>query len=315
MSAFIKAPFGQVAPYLADYGFRPVPIKRTFKAPMIDGWQAGHPPGHYLPHRNPETGALTNCASWGTGLLTEFTPGVDLDIKDRELVRVLLDVAYEVLGPTPFRVGAPPKVLLPYSTTAPFDKISGRWWALPGEDFRAASYSPHRIETLGRGQQFVCYAKHPRGSYYRWRRGCPMDTLLVDLPEIDETAAKGFLATAEAILEDIGAIPLRRENKVWRPNLAQPETTFRRPKLSDGPINSEWQRLDPETLAKKIDPTHARPLCKNGGWICSCPAHTSEGHRSLSITKRDGGGSIVHCFGECSFPEIAREIATIVGAA
>jgi hypothetical protein len=315
MSAFIKAPFGRVAPYLWDYGYPPVPIKPTFKAPMIDGWQAGHPPGHYLPHRNPETGALNNCASWGTGILTETCPAVDLDIKARELVRVLLDVAYDVLGLTPFRVGAPPKVLLPYSTAAPFDKVSGRWWALPGEDFRVAKYSPHRVEILGKGQQFVCYAKHPRGSYYRWRRGCPMDTPLVDLPEIDETTAKGFLATAETILEDIGGIPLRRENQVWRPDLARAEQGSRRREVSDGPIDSSWQHLDPETLAKKIDPTNARPLRKSGGWTCKCPGHDGVGNRSLSITKRDGGGSVVHCFAECGFSEIAREISAILRTA
>jgi hypothetical protein len=35
----------------------------------------------------------------------------------------------------------------------------------------------------------------------------------------------------------------------------------------------------------------------------------------LSITPRDGGGSVVHCFAECDFAEIAREISAIVGRA
>jgi hypothetical protein len=304
MSAFIKAPFGQLAGYLEDYGYHPVPIKPGFKAPMVDDWPAGHPRSHYLPR----------CASWGTGILTETSPAVDLDIKDREVVRALLDVAYDGLGPTPFRVGAPPKVLLPYSTSEPFEKISGRWWALPGENYRGSGYSPHRIEVLGRGQQFVAYAKHPRGTYYRWRKGCPMDTPLIDLPEVDEASAKGFLATAEQIIKDIGAVPLRRMNKVWYPDLEQPEQLSRRRDNSDGPIDSGWQRLDPETLAKRLDPKHASRL-KNDGWICTCPAHRGVGHRSLSITPRRGGGSIVHCFAECDFTEIAREISAIVGGA
>jgi hypothetical protein len=298
VSAFVKAPFGQVAPFLADYGYQPVPIKPGFKAPLIDGWQDGHPPGHYLPQ----------CARWGTGILTATCPAVDLDIKDRAVVRVLIELAGEMLGPTPFRIGAPPKVLLPYSTAAPFDKIAGRWWALPGEDFRLDGYAPHRVEILGNGQQFVCYARHPRGTVYRWRRGEPMDTPRIDLPEIDETSARAFLAGAETIIQDIGAIPLRRENKVWRPDLARPE----QPEWHRERISSDWQRLDPETLAKRIDHKHARRL-NRGGWITSCPAHASEGHRSLSITPRDGGGSVVHCFGECSFTEIAREISARIG--
>jgi hypothetical protein len=302
MSGFFNAPYGQLSGYLEGYGYRPVPIKPGFKFPALDDWQAGHPRSHYLPRY----------AAWGTGILTATCPAVDLDVKDRELVRVLLDVAYEDLGPTPFRVGAPPKVLLPYSTSAPFDKISGRWWALPGEDFRSVSYSPHRIEVLGIGQQFVAFARHPRGTFYRWRKGCPMDTPLIDLPEIDETAAKDFLTAAEAILENIGAVPLRRMNKVWYPDLVGAEQPCTRVQKSCDRISSDWQRLDPEALAKRIDAMNARRI--KGGWITSCPAHKSVGARSLSITPRDGGGSVVHCFGECPFPEIAREIASIVGA-
>jgi hypothetical protein len=303
-TSYTAEPFGVVAPYLADYGYLPVPIRPGAKAPMLDDWQAGHPPDHYLP----------KCATWGTGILTGTCPAVDLDIRDRELVRVLIELAGDLLGPCPFRVGAPPKALMPFSTAQPFDKISGRWWALPGDNWRADSYSPHRIEILCDGQQFVAYAKHPRGTFYRWRRGEPMDTYLVDLPEIDQAGAAAFLQTAEQIIAETGAVPLRRQDKVWFPDLEHPAQLSRRREGTGERIDSTWQRLDPETLAKRIDPKHARRL-NGGGWITSCPAHKSEGHRSLSITPRDGGGSVVHCFAECSFQEIAREISAIVGRA
>ena len=42
MSAFLQATFAEVAPFLADYGYHPVPIKPGAKAPLIDDWQAGH---------------------------------------------------------------------------------------------------------------------------------------------------------------------------------------------------------------------------------------------------------------------------------
>jgi Bifunctional DNA primase/polymerase, N-terminal len=180
MSAFMKAAFGELAPYLADYGYDPVPIKPGFKAPLLDDWQTSHPPDHYLPHRDPVSGKVTDCQRWGTGILTVSCPAVDLDIRDREIVRVLIDLASEMLGPSPFRVGAPPKALLPFATAAPFDKISGRWFAMPGESFRAPAYAPHRIEVLSDGQQFVAYARHPRGSWYRWRRGGPMADYRID---------------------------------------------------------------------------------------------------------------------------------------
>jgi len=286
--------FGDLAPYLADYGYRPVPIKPGFKAPLLDDWQAGYPPDHYLPR----------CATWGIGILTATCPAVDLDIRDRALVRVLIELAGEMLGPSPFRVGAPPKVLLPFSIAEPFDKITGRSWALPGDDWTAPGYAPHRIEILGDGQQFVAYACHPRGTFYRWRRGIP----LVDLPEIDQVDAAEFVAGAELVLANYGAVPLRRENNTFRPDIAGPEP--RRP--AAGPIDSAWQALDPETLAFLLDAKHARRL-RAGAWITSCPAHASQGHRSLSITPRAGGGSVVHCFGGCDFVEVARAIADIAG--
>jgi hypothetical protein len=300
MSIFIDATFGIVAPFLADYGYQPVPIRPAAKAPLIDDWQAGHAPNHYLPHY----------AAWGTGILTSTCPAIDLDIRDRELVRILIDLAGEMLGPSPFRVGAPPKALLPFSTGAPFDKISGRWWALPGDNWRAPGYTPHRVEILGDGQQFLAYAKHPRGTFYRWRRREPMDTHLIDLPEIDQASATAFKDAAEQIIAEAGAVPLRRQNKCWWPDLQQP-AQFVRHRRPNPAVNSGWQRIEPERLAKLIDVRHARRL-RAGGWITSCPAHVSEGHRSLSITPRDNGGSVVHCFGGCEFIEIAREISALV---
>jgi DNA-binding cell septation regulator SpoVG len=303
VSAILKVPFGELAPFLADYGYEPVPIRPGAKAPMIDDWQAGHLPNHYLPQY----------ASWGTGILTRSCPAVDLDVRDKELVRVLIELADDLLGPSPFRVGCPPKVLVPFRTGAPLDKISGRWWAMPGDDWRAPAYSPHRVEILGDGQQFVAYARHPRGTFYRWCRGEPMDTLQIDLPEIDVDQAQAFLETAERVIAEAGGVPLARRNKIWFPDTAQHEQDRRRSHAGER-IDSDWQRLDPETLAKLIDAKHARRL-KAGAWITSCPAHRSEGHRSLSITARQGGGSIVHCFGDCTFAEVDRAISTIVGRA
>jgi Bifunctional DNA primase/polymerase, N-terminal len=320
MSAFMKATFGELAPYLADSGYEPVPIPRGRKGPLIRDWQAGHQPNHYLPHVDPDTRTVTDCARHGVGLLTRNCPAVDLDVRDRELVRVLIDLAGEVLGPSPFRVGAPPKALLAFSTDEPFDKISGRWFALPGDNWRADGYGPHRIEILCDGQQVVAYARHPRGTFYRWRRGEPMVAHRIDLPEIDQAAATAFLHAAHSIIRETGAVPLVRRDKVWFPDAwapsdfgepEQPKQTVRR--RTNSRLDSDWQRLEPEDLAKEIDAKHAKRT--SDGWITSCPAHKSEGHRSLSITPRDGGGSVVHCFAECDFAEIAREISAIVGRA
>ena len=193
-----------------------------------------------------------------------------MDIRDRELVRVLLELAGDMLGPSPFRVGQPPKALLPFSTAEPFDKISGRWWGLPGDDWQTSDYAPHRIEILCDGQQFVAYARHPRGTFYRWRRGEPMDTYLIDLPEIDQAAAQAFLEVAEQIIVDMGAVPLRKQAGLWRPEVSEattlPELGItreqrpprpRRLPSPEGDFVSGWQLLDPEHVARSIDPQGA----------------------------------------------------------
>jgi hypothetical protein len=297
MSAFTRLPFASVAPLLADYGYDPVPIKPGYKAPMLDGWQEPKTPGRYLP----------KCAAWGTGILTATCPAVDLDIRDRELVRVLIELAGEVLGLSPFRVGAPPKALLPFSTGAPFPKITGRWWALPGDDITTEGYSGHRIEILGAGNQFVAFARHPRGTFYRWRRYSPISTPRDGLPSVDEAEAREFLAAAQRIIQGVGAVHVECRNKVWRRVVEHKHP--RRERSREYPP-AEWQQMDAETLARAIDNRARRTA---GGWKCRCPAHR-DASPSFTVTQGDGQ-AVVHCFTGCAFPDISRAIETLLGRA
>ena len=139
-----------------------------------------------------------------------------------------------------------------------------------------------------------------------------MDILAIDLSEIDQAGAEAFKDVAENILIQAGAVPLRRQNKILYPDLARPEPP-RRERAAAGQAALDWRLLDPEDLAKRLDAKHAKRT--RDGWICSCPAHVSQGHRSLSITPRHCGGSIVHCFGGCEFVEISREISALIGRA
>jgi hypothetical protein len=305
VSAFLRAPFAELAPFLADYGYHPVPIMPGHKAPRIDhGWQDPRPPEAWP----------AGCATWGTGILTATTPALDLDIRDRAMVRALIALAADTIGPGPFRIGAPPKALLPFSLAPdvdPFAKVTSGWYALPGDDWRAPGYAPHRVEFLAAGQQAVAYARHPRGTWYRWRRGEPMNTHVVDLPEVDQHVAARFVGLAEAVLIEAGAVRLIRTDGVYRPAPEPVPEPPRRTRVAGGGGDRSWQEIEPELLAKLIDPVHARRT--RTGWITSCPAHASEGHRSLHITPRHGGGSVVHCYAECAFREIAAAISHLVG--
>ncbi len=207
MSTFTRAPFAEVAPHLEATGYQPVPIKPGHKAPMLDNWLAGHPVEHWLPHRHP-SGRVTDCSRWGTGVLAATCPAIDIDIRDRACDRALVELADDMVGGAPFRVGNAPKVLLPFSTPEPFAKTVTRWFALPGEDWRAPGYEAHRVEILGERQQFVAYAVHPgTGRPYRWGRGEPMCAHLVDLPEITEELAAEYAVAAEEILVDVMVAP------------------------------------------------------------------------------------------------------------
>jgi hypothetical protein len=310
MSAFTRKPFASVAPLLHQYGYQPVPIPPGRKGPLVGGWQVPQKPSHYLPYVDPETGRRTYCGPYGTGILTRYCPAIDIDVRDREVVRVLIELADEMLGVAPFRVGARPKTLLLYGGGG-FDRITGRWWAMPGEDYSADKYAGHRVEVLCGGQQAVAFAKHPRGTYYRWRRYSPISLSRSVLVPINETEARDYLAAAERTLRNVGAIPIKKERGIWiedKPQTQLPRRTY----ASDrGP--SAWQMMEPETLARAIDARNAKRT--RHGWITACPAHQSEGLRSLTVNPRDGGGSLVKCWADCLFRDIARAIDSILRSA
>jgi hypothetical protein len=303
--------FATVAPRLAALGYQPVPIRPGYKAPMVAGWQEPRAPESYLPYRHPRTGMVTDCSDWGVGILTAACPAVDIDVRHEGCVRSLLCMAYEMLAASGCRVGSPPKALLTFHAPAPFDKLAGRWWALLGDDWSTSGYSPHRVEILGNGQQFVSYGLHPgTGRPYEWHGAEPLARHCDELPKLTEQRAAWFMAATESFFHRIGATPLRRCPEGWQVDDGRPVSRPTPSVARSGDDDRRWQQMEPGDLAKAIDARHARRI--RGGWITACPAHRSEGARSLSIMPRNGGGSIVHCFAECRFEDIADAINSLI---
>jgi hypothetical protein len=297
MSAFLKAPFGELALYLADFGYTPMPVKPLFKAPMLPDWQAGYPVDHWLPR----------CASWGTGILCASCPAIDIDVCDLHLVKTLVRLADDILGGSPIRVGCPPKVLLPFSTAAPFAKLVSGGFARPGEDWTYPSYKANRIEVLASGQQFVAYAEHPgtRRSY-RWARGEPMQVQRIDLPELDHAGAARFIAAAERVLRAAGLVELERVDGRWRPIGRPPEQPpARTPRC--GSSRSSWATMPADEAARIVDPKAQQT---GRGWLVRCPAHQDD-RPSLSL--RDGDRGLAwKCFSGCSARDVARALDRVL---
>jgi Bifunctional DNA primase/polymerase, N-terminal len=152
--------FGAVAQQLVDNGYSPVPLHFGKKNPTPYNWteyefDAKHiRGGKFSPHRDD-----------GTGAKTGDVVGLDIDVMDAVVVAELEQLADEMLGKAPRRIGQEPKVLRMYRTDEPFAKITGAEFALPGD---AAGAKKHKVEVLGVGQQFVCYNIQPNtGRPYR----------------------------------------------------------------------------------------------------------------------------------------------------
>ena len=98
---------------------------------------------------------------WGAnvGLRGDRFPGVDIDVEDETLAKVVLKFAKEHLGPTYVRLSRDPRRLLVYRSVGAIP-----YTALDIE-YRGVT---HTVEVLGRGRQYLVHGTHPSGAKYRW---------------------------------------------------------------------------------------------------------------------------------------------------
>ena len=141
---------------LIDNGYDIIPIKEREKKPALNAWQNIDATQEML------EGWLSNgLANCGAGVLTKFTPAVDIDVHDEEIVAEMVSFVHDLLGPALLRTGLPPKTLIPCRTDTPFRKMSSRRYVVDGKS--------NQIEILCDGQQFVAFAIHPQtNKTYIW---------------------------------------------------------------------------------------------------------------------------------------------------
>jgi len=156
----IKEKSGYLARYgevLAENGYRVVPIEIGAKKPVFKQWN----------HLHANTSAVLDWVASGmgengVGIITKYTPAIDIDVLDEDVAQKIQDWCHENLGPAPVRFGNKTKRLLLYRTDIPFTKQKS---AVFEDEWKQRNH----VEALGDGQQFVAYHIHPDTNMpYRW---------------------------------------------------------------------------------------------------------------------------------------------------
>ena len=177
-------------------GYAPLPIEG--KRPPLKDWQ---------------NKTATNAAEielWekvypqatNTGILTQLTPTLDIDLTNpepAEAVEALARERFEERGFVLIRTGQAPKRAILLRTNTPFKKITGKVVTPNGD-------TDQKIELLADGQQVVVFGTHPKtGNPYSWFGGEPTSIKHEELPNVSEEEAKQLVADAIALLvKDFG---------------------------------------------------------------------------------------------------------------
>ncbi len=142
---------------LLGNGYLIVPIKPGEKRPALPNWQTSRLGAGDL-SRYPGNGVGVLCGQGAHPICA-----IDIDTTDEALAQRFVGWCRSNLGDTCERVGNAPKILLTYRAAAEgWGKVTGAWFSDElGEE--------HRLEVLGKGQQFVAYHIHPdTGRPYEW---------------------------------------------------------------------------------------------------------------------------------------------------
>jgi len=159
--------------------------------------------------------------AYGVGVKCKFTPGVDIDCYDKDLVRHMVKFTEDICGPGLHRVGLAPKKLLVYRAEKPFVKTQSKTFI--DDEGRAV-----KLEVLGDGQQFVAFHVHPDTEKpYRWGDETILDVEHDDLRVIDR----------EDALEIVAEFERQARERGWKE-----KSTVKR--LTDGHKNGREVHLD-----------------------------------------------------------------------
>lgn len=208
-------------------GYNIVPIAVGKKAPGFDNWEKTRANKRVL-----KEWLSDGHEHSGVGILTKDTPGIDLDIRDKDVAEAAEEKVRELFGDAPVRIGMAPKRLLLFRTDTPFKKMRSNKYIDEWDEL-------HQIEILGDGQQFVAYHTHPdTGKPYVWTEesldkhghvidaGGPMSIESYELPLIDVDKCRELIAWFEERAEQEGWKIHKRRSSGLTGNVDDPDNPF-----------------------------------------------------------------------------------------
>jgi hypothetical protein len=199
----------EVRQALVDRDYVPIPLEG--KIPVQTEWQKTENVSVEMLKMWAKTWPRAN----NTGILTKFTPALDIDILNEPAAIATEDLVrerFEERGYILPRVGKPPKRAIPFRTVDPFVKIVVNLIAANG-------VTGEKIEFLASGQQFVADGIHPAtGAPYAWPLGNLVDIAHDDLPDINAVEAQQLVDDiVDLLCRDFGYMraagrPTRKSN-------------------------------------------------------------------------------------------------------
>ena len=144
----MKTTFKEVAPKVFANGFETIPVVAGDKMPVHNGW-----PDIKLTKSVVSGWANNGSAMCGVGIRCgDGVYAVDIDVTNAAMSNLIRKEVITKFGDAPCRVGRAPKSLLVYAGDYGHPKINIFLFDTRGES--------HKIEILGKGQQFVAYGIH-----------------------------------------------------------------------------------------------------------------------------------------------------------
>lgn len=193
---------------LIDMGYNVTPIQVGEKYPPHDGWSKIKATKSKLKgwledgitfKTKDGKEKTVDVSRAGVGIITRDTPGVDIDVSDKDMALYLENWIHERFGLAPVRVGRAPRRLLLFRCDTPFHKVQSAVYLDDWEE-------PQKVEVLADGQQFVAFHIHPNTNKpYQWlHKDGPHLTPADDLPTITEAQAREICKEFERLAKAKG---------------------------------------------------------------------------------------------------------------